>query len=137
MTWPVSNDTLAYYEYRTATGEITQFGETNEQSFEVHKARAAATVTVSEGVADGATQYVADGTPIDRPVFRRFDKTTIAIGDEATIKGLPNPTTVTVNGTSHTVTDGEFVLTATATGKFTIVISAFPYLDCVETITCV
>lgn len=136
MTWPVSNNTLAYYEYLTATGEITQTGETNEQSFEAQKARAAATVAVCVGVADGATQYVVDGKPVDRPAFRKFDKTSIAVGEEATLAGLPIPTTVTVNGTAHTVTDGEFVLVGTSAGRFSITVSAWPYLDYSEVITC-
>lgn len=88
------------------------------------------------GLADPASQYVSNGKVTSRPTLPAFDKTAVKVGEKAIISGLPNPTVVTVNGLSHTVSDGEFVLTGTSPGRFRIAVSAWPYLDYVEVITC-
>jgi len=124
---------LHFYQY-DETGRITQAGGGPEEDFKFLKAQPGQTLTA--GIADIYTQYILNGAPKDRPSFGKFDKIAIAVGGEATITGLPNPTTVTVNKIPHTVTDGEFVLSGSSAGTFTVIVSTWPYLDYLETITC-
>ncbi|RQS39781.1 hypothetical protein DIE01_16350 [Burkholderia sp. Bp8990] len=46
------------------------------------------------------------------------------------LTGLPNPSTVTINGTPYTVTDGELDMTFPNAGTYAITVSSpFPYLE--------
>jgi hypothetical protein len=123
-----------FYEYEKSSGRLLRTGYTTPESIE--HITGTSTTTVAEGEADFATQYVVDGKPVDRPRFPKFDKTAIKVGEEAALRGLPAPAAVTVNGVAHTVTDGEFILAGTSAGRFAVTVSAWPYLDYAEVITC-
>lgn len=48
----------------------------------------------------------------------------------ATVSGLPNPCTVTIEGSVYTVTDGELTLSADLSGTYDVKLSAGPgYFD--------
>jgi len=128
------NRDVFFYEYENDTGKITRSGVTNSNSWGSYKS--SRNLSIVEGKADFYTQYIVNGIPTNRPTFATFDKTSVQVGEDTTLAGLPDPTTVTVNGVTHTVTDGEFILAPTSAGKFTVVVSAWPYLDYSEVITC-
>ncbi|MBK3803834.1 hypothetical protein GAY33_32535 [Azospirillum brasilense] len=75
----------------------------------------------------------------ERPALLGFDKTRILADDTdtATLRGLPSPCTVLVNGVAHTVDGGELALSCPLPIRLTVVIDAFPYLPFQEVVTCV
>ncbi|MFM2045237.1 MAG: hypothetical protein RLY86_3813 [Pseudomonadota bacterium] len=84
-----------------------------------------------------AADYVLAGTVTPRPVLPDFDKTAILADgiDTATLSGLPDPCTVTVNGQDHSVTGGVLELDADHPGTYRVEIRHFPYRDFVQEIT--
>lgn len=128
---------MDYAEYNETTGEIVSWGVMDETSL------AGQTVPIYIGVVDAATQYinVADGTLITRPTLAStWSKTSITADgtDQATITGLPNPTTVVfprieanavTTPAQFNVTDGVLNLKAGAKGVYQITLKAFPYQD--------
>ena len=75
----------------------------------------------------------------ERPALLGFDKTRILADDTdtATLRDLPSPCTVLVNGVAHTITGGELALSCHLPIRLTVVIDAFPYLPFQEVVTCV
>jgi hypothetical protein len=69
------------------------------------------------------TDYVVNKAVLPRPV-------TPATLTGTVLSNLPNPSTVTINGTAYTVTDGELDMTFPNAGTYAITVSSpFPYLD--------
>ena len=69
------------------------------------------------------TDYVSNKTLTPRPANP-------ATLNGAVLSNLPNPSTVTINGTPYTVTDGELDMTFPNAGTYSITVSSpFPYLD--------
>jgi hypothetical protein len=94
------------------------------------------TVIETEGEVDPVASYVSAGQVTARPSFGQFDKLTLTTGQEATLTGLPNPTSVTVNGQVETVTDGELILPWAGAGNFNVLVHAWPYFDYSAVIEC-
>ncbi|AIB15883.1 hypothetical protein ABAZ39_28930 (plasmid) [Azospirillum argentinense] len=96
-----------------------------------------------QGQADLTRDYVdlSGNEPVirERPALLGFDKTRILADDTdtATLRGLPSPCTVLVNGVAHTVDGGELALSCHLPIRLTVVIDAFPYLPFQEVVTCV
>ena len=95
------------------------------------------TVVETASEVDPLLNYVVSGQVIPRPTFGRFSALILAMGQESTLTGLPDPTTVTVNGTAQQVTDGEVILPWSGVGRFNVVVRAWPYLDYAVAIECV
>ncbi|GEM_PF-6383756 len=85
---------------------------------------------------DPNAHYVSGDVVVERPTLPRFDKLKLVSGQVATLTGLPNPSSVTVNGVTHQVTDGEVVLPWAGIGRFNIQIQAWPYMDYSVVIEC-
>lgn len=81
------------------------------------------------GNADMNSDFVSGGVITPRPANPATLNGTV-------LSGLPNPSTVTINGTAYTVTDGELDMTFPNAGTYAIsVTSPFPYLDAAFTHT--
>lgn len=85
---------------------------------------------------DPNAHYVSGDVVVERPALPQFDRLTLACGQEATLIGLPNPSTVTVNGVAHQVTDGEVILPWSGSGRFNVLVQVWPYLDYAVVIEC-
>lgn len=123
------------------TGCILQTGECPAPEFE-HQ-RPGPGCKRLQGQANLTRDYVdlSGDDPVvrERPALRGFDKTRILADDTdtATLRDLPSPCTVLVNGVAHTVTGGELALSCHLPIRLTVVIDAFPYLPFQEVVTCV
>lgn len=85
--------------------------------------------SVVTGLANMDTDYITGGAIAPRPANP-------AILNGTVLTGLPNPSTVTINGTPYTVTDGELDMTFPNAGTYAINVSSpFPYLDAAFTHT--
>jgi hypothetical protein len=81
-----------------------------------------------EGAANAATDYVAAGEVLPRPL----NPTTLA---GTTLTNVPIPATVKINGTAYPTNEATVVLDLTYPSTYEIVVSAFPYLDKTFTVT--
>lgn len=76
------------------------------------------------------TDYVLNGVIVQRPILA-FDKTSIAADDTdtATLAGLPDPCTVSIDGTEYEVTGGTLEVTSPLPATYHVEITdenAFP-----------
>jgi len=86
------------------------------------------TVSVIEGTADLNLDYVLNGVVTPRPA----NSATIA-GTE--LSNLPNPCTISINGSPYPCADTSAALSLTQSGTYAVKVSAFPYLDANFTVT--
>lgn len=123
--------------FDTASGQCVGAATAQDGTVDLYKTDNN-TVIETATLLDMGQFYLVAGVITQRPALTGFDKTSIAANgtDDATIKDLPNPCTVAVNGVDHVVTDGEFILSASTTGNMNVVIDCFPYLSFSEVITC-
>lgn len=84
---------------------------------------------VANGAAHIESHWITGGAITPRPA----NPTALA---GTVLSNVPNPSTVTINGTAYTVTDGELDMTFPAAGAYAITVaSPFPYLDGAFSIT--
>lgn len=50
------------------------------------------------------------------------------IGDEVVISSIPSPTTMTIEGSEHVITDGSVTLISDVPAKYSISVDQWPYL---------
>lgn len=117
--------------YETRTGRIVRVvtGPANiiDQQAQTGEGYAA-------GTANTLTQYVntAKRRVENRPkISATVSKSTIVAdgADIASISGLPQPCTVTLEGQIYRVEDGTLSLTTDIPGSFLLTVQAWPYLD--------
>ncbi|MEZ2310888.1 hypothetical protein AB6809_30010 [Paraburkholderia sp. RCC_158] len=84
--------------------------------------------SVLEGAGDPLTDYVAAGAIARRPVC------TAAL-DGTTLKSLPVPCTITIDGTAHDCTDDHCDLSFSHPGTYRVTVSAWPMLDATFEVT--
>lgn len=118
--------TMTAYVAADATGAIQFSGTIPAYMIAAQDAPAGGSIVIGNGSA--ATQYVSGGQIIPRPV----NTATLA---GMTLSNLPNPCTVTVQGTAHACTDGSCDLEFTQPGTYSVVVSAFPMLDATFQVT--
>jgi hypothetical protein len=80
------------------------------------------------GEADPLLDYVAGGAITQRPANP-------AVLDGMTVRALPSPCVVTVEGIAHDCTDPTAELSFSHAGTFTVTVSAFPALDATFQVT--
>ncbi len=130
-----------FFLFRDAEGRILQTGCVATHDYD-HQTPSPGVFKL-EATADLWRDYVdlsGDAPAVrKRPAIRGFDKTRIRADDTdtATLRGLPSPCTVLVNGVAHTVDGGELALSCHLPIRLTVVIDAFPYLPFQEVVTCV
>lgn len=80
---------------------------------------------------DGTTHYVAEGAVVPRPEFDVPDAVTLVADgvDHFVFSGLPNPTTITVNGDEavYPVEDGAFEFSTDMASTYMLRLEAWPY----------
>lgn len=89
-------------------------------------------IIIDEPLDNPTAHYVHDGEVKPRPPMpATLDKTTITADDtdEATLTGLPDPCTVTIDETTHKVTGGSLTITSPMPATYNITCRAWPYLD--------
>jgi hypothetical protein len=77
---------------------------------------------LEHSLVDDSMFYVVSDQIVPRPTFTETVSGTV-------ITGLPNPTTVVVNGTTTVVTDGEANLAFKQTGTYFVQLYSFPYVE--------
>lgn len=109
-------------------GEILRTGSCPGSMFAI---QSEAGENITEGSADDVIQYIDTSLGIpsiaNKPALgASIDKTEIVANgtDLATITGLPDNTTVTVDNTTYEVTDGELEFSSDVPGTFEIVCTA-------------
>lgn len=138
-----------YTIYRLDTGEIASSPEMAfaEEHRETSLAAALApwgadAHAITEGGSDPARHFVATlgGEPAvqERPAMQaRADRTAVAADgvDEATLTGLPDPCTITVDADDpdtetsvHEVAGGGFVFAAETPGTYSVTVDHWPFL---------
>ena len=107
---------ITYYD--TTTGEIlyTMIGS----DFEIRENMPPRSSYV-EGKIDHNKYYVSNGVVADK-------KTMVVNIQGNVIKGLPNPTSVTVEDKVYEVTDGEFEFTSNLPGPYRLILKSPQYL---------
>lgn len=121
---------VTYAIYEVATGRIRGHASGPEGRFDPQPADDCDVVQGEPP--DPATHYydAAEDRFVARPELA-FDRTEIAAdgADTAILAGLPEPCTVTVDGTAHKVEDGVLELRANTPGTYTVAVpdaQAFP-----------
>jgi hypothetical protein len=74
------------------------------------------------------TEYVSDGQILPRPANS-------ATLDGMTLRNLPSPCTITLEGQTHDCTDDHCELSFSHPGTFTVKVSAWPMLEAVFEVT--
>jgi hypothetical protein len=116
-----------YLSFDTTTGRITN-------AFTVAQAvpSVPGLVEVSEAqLAEVESGYIVDGTVTPRPTNPTTPSGLSVVADGTdlfTLSGLPNPSTVLVDGTPYEVTDGVFEVSFDLPGSYRVQVEAFPYL---------
>lgn len=119
--------TMTSYVAADATGRIMCAGNVPSFIYDAQVAPQGGSLVL--GIGHPETDYVDDGAIVARPENPATLNGTI-------LTGLPNPSTVTINGTAYTVTDGELDMTFPNAGTYAIAVtSPFPYLDAAFTHT--
>jgi hypothetical protein len=134
---------VSFVAYNLSTGQILRGGQCDPSLLaEQPQNPAEGAMTPSQKVYP--RDWYIDVTqlpPVEtaRPAFTgTIDKTSLTSNgtDACTLSGLPNPATITVIGpsgqsqqTATTVTTGSFKFTTTASGKYSLYVSAFPMKD--------
>jgi hypothetical protein len=81
-----------------------------------------------EGQGSASTHYVVGSEILPRPANP-------AVLAGMSLSALPNPCTVSIDGTAHPCTDGQADLEFTQPGTYTLVVSAFPMADATFQVT--
>ncbi|NYZ17204.1 hypothetical protein HL658_32060 [Azospirillum sp. RWY-5-1] len=130
---------VPFIHYDPATGRVVQTGHCSPVELD-HQA-VAGCERLDGLTADINADYVdlSGGFAVvrPRPALPGFDKTTIlADGQDVATILLPDPCTVTINGTAHIVEGGRLELVGAYPGAYRVVIDQFPHLPFEETVTC-
>jgi hypothetical protein len=83
---------------------------------------------VVAGNADAKLDYVLDGAITRRPA-------NTAVLDGMTLKSLPAPCVITVEGVEHSCSDDTAELSFSHAGTYTVTVTAFPMLDATFEVT--
>jgi hypothetical protein len=113
-------------------GRINQglSGAMSPEDLDSLRARGLRFVVVPEGTSM-VTNYVVDGELVARPAADiRITKTELPANKRAraTITGLPDPCTLSIDGEPIAVTGGRLELTADMPGTYSIVFDEFPFM---------
>lgn len=118
---PSLDYTMTSYVAADATGRIMCAGNVPSFIYEAQVAPQGGSLVL--GIGHPETDYVADGAILARPANP-------AVLTGTVLSGLPNPSTVMINGVAYTVTDSELDMTFPNAGTYAISVrSPFPYLD--------
>lgn len=113
---------VAVFLKHDATGRILFKGEVPRSMLELQGEN------VLEGDADVALDWIQDGKVVARPE-------NTATLDGMTLKNLPSPCTVTVEGVGHACTDATCDLSFSQAGTYTVKVVAWPALDATFEVT--
>lgn len=97
-----------------ATGEV---GEDGQPVFEAVYAEC-----------DIFKHYIVDGAIAERPTIDLPAEHAMSVGEAVTITDLPTPCTVTIDGDSFEVADGELTLDADMPAEYGVLIEAWPHI---------
>lgn len=119
---------IGYWATADADGRIVTVGSGSTQMAQLN-AQQDADAEYFTVRPDPRLHYVKNGNLEDRPEFPAFDKTSIVADgkDAATLEGLPEGTTVQVDGIVYTVDDGVFVFRATMPATYVIRVENWPH----------
>ena len=115
-----------YVLYEKATGRISTWGQVPLFVIALQTPPEGFAIQIGEGRAE--THYVADGQVLVRPA-------NTATLDGMTLKNLPNPCVITIQGVAHDCTDDTADLSFSQPGTFDVTVSAFPMLDATFQVT--
>jgi hypothetical protein len=118
--------TMTKYVAADSTGLIVCNGHVPRFMLDVQVPPEGGSIVVGTG--ETATDYVREGEIISRPPNP-------ATLDGMTLKNLPVPCTITVEGTAHTCTDDHCELEFTQPGAYDVIVSAFPARDATFEVT--
>jgi hypothetical protein len=117
----MSYGTQTDYVVSDATGKIILVGSVPVSMLAIQPLASGQSITL--GTADINLDWVSNGAVALRPA----NPATLS---GTTLSNLPNPSTVTINGTAYTVTDGTLDMTFPNPGTYAINVSSpFPLLD--------
>lgn len=130
---------VEYSRYLFATGEIVQWGKTDE---DILSAYTDTDHGVILGAYDGNLYYVSSGAATSRPANPATLVASTITADGASnsiLSGLPVGAVVTLLGQGGTITGAGSTrsLSATDAGTFILLVSAFPYVDAQFEVTAV
>jgi hypothetical protein len=114
------------YVAADAAGQILYYGSVPPFMLESQTVPAGGELV--EGVGRAETHYVRNHAIAERPVNP-------ATLDGMTLRSLPAPCTITIQGTEHACTDDHCELEFTQFGTYTVRVSAFPWLDATFEVT--
>jgi len=122
---------VEYSRYLIATGEIVQWGKTDE---DILSAYTDTDHGVILGAYDGNLYYVSSGAATSRPANPATLVAATITADGAAnsiLSGLPTGAVVTLLGQGGTITGSGSTrsLSTAEAGTFVLLVSAFPYLD--------
>ena len=119
---PIDTGITHFANYDPATGRIAYTGSVPTSMLSLQGNN------VVEGDADLTLDYVENGAITPRPA-------NTATLDGMTLKNLPNPCTINVEGVAHACTDPTADLSFSHPGTFTVTVSAWPMLDATFSVT--
>jgi len=121
---------IDYIVYDKFTGKITRTGYCPDNDFQLQA------IYNNEAVLEGQTNdilfYVVNSIVMPKPENPSIIDKLLMLADGldlTTISLLPNPSTVTLDGTSYEVTDGILEFTLDVPGTYKIKIDSFPFKD--------
>lgn len=114
------------YVVADATGKISYWGNMPLHMIELQPVPDGHALV--HGYGEAETHYVLNGALVARPANP-------ATLDGMTIKGLPVPCTITIEGTEHACTDAQCDLEFSHPGSYEVRVVAFPWLDGVFEVT--
>jgi hypothetical protein len=127
MSDTMAQDTsLTEYVVADGQGSILLSGNIPRFMIDIQVPPEAAEIVIGYGRA--ASHYVAEGVITSRPA-------NTATLDGMTLKTLPVPSTITIDGTAHACTDDHCDLEFTQPGTYDVMVSAWPMLDAAFKVT--
>jgi len=117
--------------YVKNTGEIVSIIKSpNSDALELYKTVTMGAIVSDQEITFPCAYFVNNGeVAIRPPIPSTISALTLSADsiDSIIISSLPNPCSVTVDGTTYEVTDGSFEFSTTMPGAYSIVVESFPY----------
>jgi hypothetical protein len=122
----ISDGSATHYVAADAEGRILFFGSVPTFMFAYQAAPEGGSLVL--GVGTPETHYVKEGAVVARPA----NPTTL---EGMTLKNVPAPCMVTVEGVDHACTDATVELSFSHPGTYTVKVDAWPMLDATFEVT--
>jgi hypothetical protein len=117
---------MTSYVVANVNGEIVMWGSMPHYMISDQSAPDGGSVVLGEG--QPKTHYVKNGQSVARPANP-------AVLDGVTLKSLPVPCTITLEGVDHECTDDTCELSFSHPGTYPVKVSAWPMLDATFEVT--